>query len=111
LGPFYISRKSRTAFFRAAGEECALKSKAGLKETLYDRLARDYRLLGVQTEAGTRKSREVHPGSSSSQGISQEELARRLGVDPSTVIAWEAVTVRKPYRRFVELFEGYMGEV
>ncbi len=42
------------------------------------------------------------------QGISQEELARRLGIDPSTVAAWEAGTVKRPYPRFVRLFEGYV---
>jgi transcriptional regulator with XRE-family HTH domain len=42
------------------------------------------------------------------QGISQTELAQRLGIDPSTVVAWEAGTVRKPYQRFARLFEGYV---
>lgn len=32
------------------------------------------------------------------EGISQRELARRLGVDESTVQAWEAGTVRRRYR-------------
>jgi transcriptional regulator with XRE-family HTH domain len=43
------------------------------------------------------------------QGISQEELARRLGIDPSTVTAWESGAVRRPYRRFVEMFEKWVG--
>jgi transcriptional regulator with XRE-family HTH domain len=42
------------------------------------------------------------------QGISQEELARRLGIDPSTVTAWESGAVKKRYPRFVELFESYV---
>lgn len=42
------------------------------------------------------------------QGISQRELARRLGIDPSTVTAWEAGTVEKLFPRFVRLFEEYV---
>jgi DNA-binding XRE family transcriptional regulator len=42
------------------------------------------------------------------QGISQGELARRLGIDPSTVTAWEAGTVEKPFARFARLFEKYV---
>lgn len=45
------------------------------------------------------------------QGITLRELARRLGVDPSTVTAWENGTVEKPYPRFVRLFEEYVEGV
>jgi transcriptional regulator with XRE-family HTH domain len=45
------------------------------------------------------------------QGISQRELARRLGIDPSTITAWEAGTVEKPYPRFLRLFEEYVESV
>ncbi|MEO6191592.1 MAG: helix-turn-helix transcriptional regulator [Thermoanaerobaculia bacterium] len=45
------------------------------------------------------------------QGISQRELARRLGLDPSTITAWEAGTVEKPYPRFTRLFEEYVKSV
>ncbi|HEX4962475.1 MAG TPA: helix-turn-helix transcriptional regulator [Thermoanaerobaculia bacterium] len=41
------------------------------------------------------------------QGLTQEELAYRLGIDPSTVAAWETGTVRKPSPRFARLFEEY----
>jgi transcriptional regulator with XRE-family HTH domain len=42
------------------------------------------------------------------KGISQLELARRLGLDPTTVQAWEGGTVRRPYPRLVRLFENYI---
>lgn len=45
------------------------------------------------------------------QGISQRELARRLGLDPSTVAAWEAGTVKKPFPRFTRIFEEYVAGV
>jgi transcriptional regulator with XRE-family HTH domain len=45
------------------------------------------------------------------EGISQKELARKLGLDSSTVAAWEAGTVRKPFARFVRLFEEYVEGV
>jgi transcriptional regulator with XRE-family HTH domain len=45
------------------------------------------------------------------QGISQGELARRLGLDPGTVGAWETGAVERPYPRFRRLFEEYVKEV
>ena len=42
------------------------------------------------------------------QGISQRELARRLGIDPSTVMARGNGTVKKPFPRFRQLFEKYV---
>jgi len=45
------------------------------------------------------------------QGISQRELARRLGLDPATVWAWEAGTVVRPFPRIVAMFEQYVEGV
>jgi transcriptional regulator with XRE-family HTH domain len=45
------------------------------------------------------------------QGISQRELARRLGLDPVTVWAWEAGRVQRLYPRLTRLFEEYVKEV
>ena len=42
------------------------------------------------------------------QGISQQELARQLGLDPSTVTAWERGEVCRPFPRFLRLFEEYV---
>lgn len=42
------------------------------------------------------------------QGISQRELARQLGLDPSTVEAWETDKVRRPFPRYLRLFEKYV---
>jgi transcriptional regulator with XRE-family HTH domain len=43
-------------------------------------------------------------------GISQEELAARLGLDPSTVIAWERGRVRQEWPRVKALFERFVEE-
>jgi DNA-binding transcriptional regulator YiaG len=45
------------------------------------------------------------------EGVSQRELARKLGLDPSTVEAWEAGRVRRPYPRLACLFEEYVRGV
>ena len=45
------------------------------------------------------------------QGISQEELAHCLGLDPSTVGTWEAGTVVRPFPRIAALFEQYVAGV
>jgi predicted transcriptional regulator len=45
------------------------------------------------------------------QGISHRELARQLGLDPSTVASWERDEVRRPYPRYRRLFEEYVGGV
>jgi transcriptional regulator with XRE-family HTH domain len=42
------------------------------------------------------------------EGLSQRELARKLGLDPATVHAWEAGTVRKRYPRLACLFKSYV---
>lgn len=42
------------------------------------------------------------------EGISQRELAERLGIAPSTVKAWEADTVRRPTPRVTSIFEEYL---
>ncbi|HEY0003892.1 MAG TPA: helix-turn-helix domain-containing protein [Pyrinomonadaceae bacterium] len=44
------------------------------------------------------------------EGLSQRELAERLGVAPSTVKAWEADTVRRPTPRVTRIFEEYVKE-
>lgn len=43
-------------------------------------------------------------------GFSQRELARRLGVDFTTVQAWEEGTVRRKFLRIARLFEEYVEE-
>jgi len=42
------------------------------------------------------------------EGISQRELARKLGLDPTTVWAWETGRVQRPYPRLTRLFEEYV---
>jgi ribosome-binding protein aMBF1 (putative translation factor) len=44
------------------------------------------------------------------EGLSQRELAARLGVAPSTIKAWEAGTVKRPTSRVTRLFEEYVKE-
>src|SRR5262249_16941851 len=44
-------------------------------------------------------------------GISQRELARRLGLDPATVWAWEAGAVVRPFPRIARLFEDFVEGV
>lgn len=43
------------------------------------------------------------------QGLSQEQLGQILGVDESTVCAWETEQVRQRYPRLMRLFEEYVG--
>jgi len=45
------------------------------------------------------------------QGISQRELARRLGLDSSTVSAWETGSVVRPFPRIATIFEQYVEGV
>jgi transcriptional regulator with XRE-family HTH domain len=45
------------------------------------------------------------------EGLSQEELARKLGLDPGTVVTWEAGEVEKPWPRLTRLFEEYVEQV
>jgi transcriptional regulator with XRE-family HTH domain len=40
-------------------------------------------------------------------GLTQRELAQKLGVDPTTVQAWEAGRLTKPYPRLTRLFRDY----
>ena len=42
------------------------------------------------------------------EGLSEEVLARRLGLDPGTVAAWERDEVQRPYPRIRRVFEGYL---
>ena len=42
------------------------------------------------------------------EGLTERELARQLGLDPSTVSAWERGEVRRPYPRFRRIFERYL---
>jgi transcriptional regulator with XRE-family HTH domain len=41
-------------------------------------------------------------------GLSERELARRLGLDPGTVAAWERDEVRRPYPRIRRVFERWL---
>ena len=41
-------------------------------------------------------------------GLSEEALARQLGLDPGTLAAWERDEVRRPYPRIRRVFEGYL---
>jgi transcriptional regulator with XRE-family HTH domain len=45
------------------------------------------------------------------EGISQRELAGRLGLDPGTVKVWEAGAVVRPYPRIAAIFEHYVEGV
>ncbi|HLX07981.1 MAG TPA: helix-turn-helix transcriptional regulator [Thermoanaerobaculia bacterium] len=42
------------------------------------------------------------------EGISERELARRLGLDPGTLAAWERDKVRRPYPHIRRVFERYL---
>ncbi len=42
------------------------------------------------------------------RGLSQEALARLLGIDPTTVRDWEAGTVVRPFPRIARLFEEFV---
>jgi transcriptional regulator with XRE-family HTH domain len=42
-------------------------------------------------------------------GLSERELARRLGLDPGTLAAWERDEVRRPYPRIRRVFEGWLA--
>ena len=44
------------------------------------------------------------------QGLSREQLAERLGLDQTTVEAWERGAVRRPYPRLVRIFREYVEE-
>jgi len=44
-------------------------------------------------------------------GLSERELARRLGLDPGTLAAWERDEVRRPYPRMRAIFERWLGSV
>jgi transcriptional regulator with XRE-family HTH domain len=43
------------------------------------------------------------------EGLSEEALARRLGLDPGTVGAWEREEVGRPYPRIRRLFERWLA--
>ena len=45
------------------------------------------------------------------EGLTLREVARRLEVDLGTVMAWEKDEVRKPYSRYVRLFEQFIEGV
>jgi transcriptional regulator with XRE-family HTH domain len=42
------------------------------------------------------------------EGLSEEALARRLGLDPGTVVAWERGEVGRAYSRIWRVFERYL---
>ncbi len=43
------------------------------------------------------------------EGLTEEALARKLGLDPGTVGAWEGDQVSHPYPRIRRLFERYLA--
>ena len=43
------------------------------------------------------------------QGLSQEALAEKLGLNPSTVTAWELDRVRRPIRKVLRRFEDFLA--
>jgi transcriptional regulator with XRE-family HTH domain len=45
------------------------------------------------------------------EGLSERELARKLGLDPGTVAAWERDEVSRPYPRICRVFERWLGSV
>jgi helix-turn-helix protein len=45
------------------------------------------------------------------EGLSEEALARQLGLDPGTVAAWERDEVRRPYPRSRRIFERWLASV
>jgi transcriptional regulator with XRE-family HTH domain len=44
------------------------------------------------------------------QGLSQAALAEKLGVNTSTVVAWERGRVRKHFAKVRRRFDGFLGE-
>ena len=44
-------------------------------------------------------------------GLSERELARRLGLDPGTLAAWERDEIRRPYPRIRRVFERWLSSV
>jgi transcriptional regulator with XRE-family HTH domain len=42
-------------------------------------------------------------------GLSEEALARKLGLDPGTLAAWERDEVRRPYPRMRAIFERWLS--
>jgi len=45
------------------------------------------------------------------EGLSDRELARKLGLDPGTVGAWEREEVSRPYPRIRRVFERWLASV
>jgi transcriptional regulator with XRE-family HTH domain len=71
-------------------------------------LAGDHPLLGYDPSPEPQSLGERIRSARRQQGISQRELAQKLGLDPSTVEAWERGEVRKLYPQFLRLFEEYV---
>jgi len=42
---------------------------------------------------------------------SEEALARLLGLDPGTMVAWERRQVKRPYARIRQVFENWLARV
>jgi DNA-binding XRE family transcriptional regulator len=43
------------------------------------------------------------------EGLTERELTRQLGIDPSTVSAWEGGKVRRPRLRIRQVFERWLA--
>ncbi|MBI5431909.1 MAG: helix-turn-helix transcriptional regulator [Planctomycetes bacterium] len=59
------------------------------------------RLVGSDLPSRIRAAREI-------RGLTQEQLAEDLGLDPSTVRKWERGR-KRPYPRLTRIFEAFVG--
>jgi|SRR5579864_7506946 len=66
-------------------------------------------LPGLRPAARAGNLRRAAPGRERGRGLSEAALARRLGLDPGTVAAWERGEVRRPYPRIRRVFEHWLS--